>query len=82
MFIKEVLTRYRNDFSFVCGCEHCGHSFKRGDGYADGHFCLKVVPGQHCPKCGLNSYGDLSPHVASRVIAEFAQAANSLAVMA
>jgi hypothetical protein len=58
MYIKNLIERYRNDFSFVCGCEHCGHTFKRGDGYADTYFCQVVVPNQHCPECGKNTYGE------------------------
>lgn len=58
MHIKEVTWRHRNDFHFICACERCGHEFKRGDGYADAFFQQKVVPSQHCPKCGLNSYGE------------------------
>jgi hypothetical protein len=58
MRIVEILSRHRNDFSFICGCEHCGHQYRRGDGYADAYYCLRVVPGQHCPECGLNTYGE------------------------
>lgn len=65
MRIVRVIERYRNDFSFICGCEHCGHEFRRGDGYADAFFYLKVVPGQHCPKCGKNTYGALAEQVAA-----------------
>ncbi len=57
MYIKEVTFRHRNDFHFIAKCEHCGFECSRGDGYADEYFCLKVVPGQPCLKCGLNSYG-------------------------
>jgi hypothetical protein len=35
MRIAEVLTRHRNDFSFISECESCGHRHRRGDGYAD-----------------------------------------------
>lgn len=58
MYIKELLWRNRNDFGFICACEHCGHSFRRGDGYADAYFQQVVVPGQHCPECRTNSHGD------------------------
>lgn len=58
MMIVEVLSQHRNDFRFICGCEHCGHKYRRGDGYADAYFCLAVVPSQHCPECGLNTYGE------------------------
>lgn len=58
MYIKEMLSRNRNDFTFICACEHCGHEFKRGDGYADSYFQLKVIPGQHCPKCRTNAHGE------------------------
>lgn len=64
MFIKEVTWRHRNDFHFICGCEHCGHSYKRGDGYADAFFQQRVVPGQHCPECRTNSYGEKAPETA------------------
>lgn len=58
MRIHEITSRYRNDFHFVEKCEHCGHEQKRGDGYADEFYCLKVVPeGHFCEKCGVNTYG-------------------------
>ena len=74
MIIKEVLSRHRNDFSFTCGCEHCGHTFRRGDGYADHYFCTEVVPGQHCPECGLNSHGENAEQTAARYAAKEAEA--------
>lgn len=57
MFIKTITWRYRSDFHFIAKCEHCEYEHKRGDGYADEHFCLKVVPSQPCAECGKNSYG-------------------------
>lgn len=58
MFIKQVVWRHRNDFHFIAKCEHCGHEHRRGDGYANEFFCLEVVPGQACPRCGKNSHGE------------------------
>lgn len=58
MHIAEITWQHRNDFHFICECEFCGHRYKRGDGYADAFFCHRVVPGQHCPKCGLNARGE------------------------
>ena len=52
MRIKEVTWRHRNDFHFITQCESCGYEYERRDGYADEYFCLHVVPGQACPKCG------------------------------
>ncbi len=60
MHIAEVTWRHRNDFHFICACEHCGHRFKRCDGYAGAYFQQMVVPGQHCPKCHTNAHGEVA----------------------
>lgn len=67
MRIKEVVRRHRNDFSFIAACA-CGHEFTRHDGYADEMFCLRVMPSQHCPKCGKNEYGQSANAGASKSV--------------
>lgn len=64
MFIKGVTWRHRNDFHFTAKCPWCGHEEKRRDGYADAYFCMHVVPGQHCPKCGFDQQGHLKENEA------------------
>lgn len=61
MRIEKITYRSRNDFHWIGLCEHCGHEQKYGDGYADGFYCLQVVPHRHCSKCDLNSYGLTEP---------------------
>lgn len=58
MRLLEVTSRHRNDFHWIGQCESCGHKQRYGDGYADRFYCMGVVPGRHCPECGLNSYGE------------------------
>ena len=58
MYIKELTWRNRNDFHFICACQHCGHEFHRGDGYADAYFQQEVLPNQRCPKCDANHWGE------------------------
>ncbi len=64
MRIKEITSRYRNDFHWKGECEHCQHVERYGDGYADEFYCLRVVPARHCPKCGRNSYGETEARAA------------------
>lgn len=66
MHIQELISRHRNDFHFICACRHCGHAFRRGDGYADSYFQTVVVPNQHCPNCGLNEHRETSSETAAR----------------
>ena len=60
MRIEKIIQRHRNDFHWLGKCEHCGKEERYGDGYADDFYCLRVVPGRHCPSCGLNSHGEAS----------------------
>ena len=60
MELIEVTRRYKNDFHWKGRCRHCGHETTYGDGYADAFYCLKVVPGRHCPECGKDCYGNKS----------------------
>lgn len=61
MYIKKLTWRSRNDFGFICACEHCGNEFERGDGYANEHFQFEVLPNQNCPECGLNWWSKAAP---------------------
>lgn len=63
MRIDEITWRHRNDFHWIGKCEHCGHTDRFGDGYADEFYCLNVVPSRHCEKCGLNSHGDKAAEI-------------------
>ena len=58
MELIKVLSRHRNDFTWEGKCRHCKHVCKWGDGYADHYYCTQVVPGRHCPECGLNCHGE------------------------
>lgn len=60
MKIKTILGEYRNDFSAVMECEHCGHTAKLTDGYYDNHYHARVIPAMSCKECGKNRAGDFA----------------------
>jgi ribosomal protein L37AE/L43A len=60
MFIKQITSQHRRDFSAIYECEHCGHTVKQY-GYDDDHFHLNVVPGMKCSKCGKSAGDDYRP---------------------
>jgi len=59
MKIKEILSEYRNDFSYMAECEHCKFVYKVVSGYHDNYYHTKVIPGMFCPKCGKNRLGEV-----------------------
>ncbi len=58
MELVRVTARHRNDFSWLGRCRHCAFETEWPDGYADRYYCLTIVPHRHCPKCGLDCYGE------------------------
>ena len=58
MFIKEILTQNRRDFTAEYQCEHCNHKITRG-GYDDRNFHDEVVPYMVCESCGASSGGNI-----------------------
>jgi uncharacterized Zn finger protein len=61
MKIAKILSEYRNDFSAMMECEHCGHTEKLKSGYHDNHYHTRVIPAMHCNECGKNRTGELEP---------------------
>lgn len=45
MRIKEIVSRYRRDFTAVYECEHCGYTVE-DTGYDDSYFHKKVIPNE------------------------------------
>lgn len=58
MKIKEILSEYRNDFTAITVCEHCGHEVLNPTGYHDNHYHTKVIPKMTCPVCKKDRQGD------------------------
>ncbi len=81
MKIKEMLSQYRNDFTAMIECEHCGNLEKLTSGYHDGYYHTKVIPAMHCNTCGKNRAGALresdmrESHMARNDIIRLAQEA-------
>lgn len=48
MHVSEILSRHRNDYVAIMECEHCGHRWKNGAGYADAYYAYRVIPAMHC----------------------------------
>ena len=61
MKIKEILSEYRNDFSAVLVCEHCGSTQRINSGYHDNNYHTRVIPGMFCRACRLNRAGEELP---------------------
>lgn len=57
MKIKEVTRLFRNDFSAIMICEHCGHEGELTTGYDDGFYHIYVIPSMICGGCGVNRDG-------------------------
>lgn len=58
MKIKEITSQYRNDFSAIMECEHCGYTNKIHTGYNDANYHDNVIPSMYCKQCGLNRAGE------------------------
>lgn len=59
MKIQTILSEYRNDFSALMVCEHCGKTHKITSGYHDNYYHTQVIPSMHCKSCGKNRAGML-----------------------
>lgn len=51
MFIKEIISQHRRDFSALLECEHCGHQQHLATGYDDANYHNNVIPALECPQC-------------------------------
>lgn len=60
MFIKEIKSQNRRDFTAIYKCEHCG-SEKSGSGYDDANFHQNVIPAMKCCNCCKVASDDYSP---------------------
>lgn len=54
MYIKEILSQHRRDFSAIYECENCENQIEKG-GYDDRNFHDNVVPQIKCEKCKKSS---------------------------
>lgn len=59
MYIKEILSQHRFDFTAIMACEHCDHIGKLTGGYHDDRYHNKVIPAMSCKSCGKNRAGEL-----------------------
>jgi transcription elongation factor Elf1 len=59
MKIRKILSQYRNDFTAMMECEHCGHTEKLTSGYADDFYHQRVIPALHCTACGKDRAGEV-----------------------
>lgn len=59
MKVKEILSQYRNDFTAMMVCEHCGKEAKNSCGYFDDNYFDNVIPAMHCCSCGRKRNGDM-----------------------
>lgn len=60
MFIRKVLSQFRNDFTAEMECEHCGGTQKLTTGYDDDYYHDHVIPAMKCAQCGKTRH-DLMP---------------------
>jgi len=63
MYIKKILSEYRNDFVATMKCEHCDAEHKLTTGYHDDNYHYKVIPAMPCPSCGKNRAGQTKENV-------------------
>lgn len=58
MKIEKITSMYRNDFSAVLSCEHCGSTQELTTGYNDAYYHNEVLPHAiYCKACGKNRLG-------------------------
>ena len=57
MKIESITDEYRNDFSAILFCEHCGAKKKLTSGYHDNFYHTQVIPAMICWSCGLDRSG-------------------------
>lgn len=60
MKIDEYLSIYRNDFTALLVCEHCGNKQKITTGYNDAYYHRHVIPAITCSACGRNRAGEVT----------------------
>lgn len=60
MYIKEIKSQNRRDFTAIYKCEHCDHE-ESGYGYDDDYFHNTVIPNRQCTKCGEIGNGTKKP---------------------
>ena len=51
MYIKQIISRSRRDFTALYECAECGYKIVRV-GYDDEYFHSKVIPTMGCKGCG------------------------------
>lgn len=54
MKLIKIIRQYRNDFSGILKCEHCGYEQKLNNGYHDHYYHSIVIPGICYNSCGEN----------------------------
>ena len=57
MFIRNIISQHRNDFSAIMECEHCGGTEINRYGYDDVNYHENVIPAMFCKSCGKNREG-------------------------
>jgi len=67
MRIDKILTQYRNDFTAILVCEHCGHERKLMTGYDDANYHRNVIPKMLCVACFKDRAGNTK---AAKTLAE------------
>ena len=61
MFIKEILTQSRRDFTAILKCEHCWSEDKLNNGYDDAYYHNKVIPWMQCKSCNKQAKENYRP---------------------
>ena len=52
MFIRNILTQHRHDFTATLQCEGCDHRQVLKTGYDDARYHNFVIPAMECEACG------------------------------
>ena len=60
MYIKEIISQHRRDFTAIYKCEHCGHE-EESYGYDDAFFHASVIPNMTCKSCEKKAGKDYVP---------------------
>lgn len=59
MYIKEIISQTRRDFTAIYKCD-CGHE-QEGGGYDDDNFHKNVIPQMICDSCGKKGNDEYAP---------------------